>query len=407
MTSVCLFAINFSYSHRDQPRACVVTRRVSSPASQRAMRFATPRSPRVPSRWIRVQEFVKKWWAFLVVVAGAISGVTAYVARIDNDRHTRAAEIDAAISALRTESSETGRNRKLDSLEAGTLAEHLEPQLIQGLQSFIQDRAHAAPPCSPRGAKRAAPLSPRTRSALSHAFRLIAEFQGPKRTRHSSPDRVIDAFLRLWHGEREFTLKPIALARADLTGADFGRASLRSASLVGACLAQADLAGAVLDSARLDSAVLDDANFTQASMRSASFVGAQGRNTEFARADLTDANFGGTILTAARFFAARLSCATFGNARLDSAYLSTADARWAFFGGADLAGVTKWREITAFHGAFVRGIRHPPDSLLVLARAQGAAPESTTQAVWFESRVAQLGVGGECARRNSISASAK
>ena len=376
--------------------------RISNPASQRGMRLSTPRAPRPPrgpSRWERVQGFVKKWWGFTLVVAGAISGLTAYVARIDADRHKRAAEIDAAISALRTETSESGMNRKLDSLSAGTLAEHLEPRLIQGLQYFIQDRTRAVRPCTPGTANATTPLP--NRAAVNHAFRLIVDFQGPRRTLHSSPDRVLDAFLTLWHGEPEFEVKPIALGGADLRGDSLGAVRLRSAGMVGACLARAYLARAVLDSARLDSAMLDETDFTQASMRSASFAGTQGTNTTFTRADLTDANFNGAILTGTRFFAATLSCATFGNARLDGAYFSTANVRWAFFGGAHLAGATKWNEITDFHGAYLRGIGELPDSMVVFARARGAQPDSVTQAAWFELRAAQLGERGECDRRSA------
>jgi uncharacterized protein YjbI with pentapeptide repeats len=360
------------------------------------MRLSTPRSPRTVSRWERVQIFVKKWWGFIVVVASAISGLTAYVARIDADRHRRAADIDLAISALRTETSDIGMNRKLDSLSSSTLAEHLEPRLIQGLQFFVADRTRAPRPCAPDAGSRTPTLP--WRSAVNHAFRLIAAYEGPQRTLHSSPDRVLDAFLALWHGEPEFRVKPIALARADLRGDSLGAVSLRSGSLVGACLRGAYLGRALLDSARLDSATLDDADLTQASMRSASFVGVHGSNPTFTRADLTDANFNGAMLTGARFFAATLACATFGNARLDSTYFSTANVRWAFFGGARLAGASRWNEITDFRGAYIHGIHELADSLVRLARTRGAAPDSMAQAAWFESRTAQFRAGGDCAR---------
>jgi len=361
----------------------------------------TPRRPidRTPgdghSRWTRIKEFLKAAKVVIYAIAGAISGLSGYVAVIDRDRHARLATIQAAISALQHQESEAARRLTLDSLGASGLAEHLEPHALQGLQNFIQNQTRLSTACAPPTSKQPSSVSPR--ADVNHAFRLIATLQAPTHTRHAYPDRVIDAFLRGFHGESDPKVTAFALDGTDLRGDSLGGVAMRSASLVGACLTGTHFDRTILDSARFDRAVLDGADFTRASLRSSSFVDAHADGAGFDHADLTDANLNGATLRRARFFAANLSCATLGNARLDSAYFSTAIARWALFGGAKLAHVREWEEIADFTGTFVVGVRGLPDTLLSLAHARGAVPDSTNQARWSEVRSVHLRPGGACA----------
>jgi uncharacterized protein YjbI with pentapeptide repeats len=379
-----------------------VRARRPTPASRRPARIPASPAHAQPGGWPRLEEVAKKWWKVVLAIAGAIGGLTGYVATIDSGRHARTAAIDATISALRGDPSEDGRNRKLDSLGAGALAEHLEPRIIQGLQDFVRERTHGAMTCPPAKAQ-GAPLA-RRHLDVNHAFRLVARLQAPNRGHHSYPDRVIDAFLVWWHGEPDFQVKPLALDGSDLRGDSLGGLSMRSGSFVGSCLTGTHFDRAILDSARFDSATLDSADFTQASMRSSSLAGAHGSGVAFDRVDLTDANFNATTLRMASFFGANLSCATFGNAHLEGSYFSTASATWTFFGGAHLAGARQWDEITDFRGAYVGSIHDLSASLLSLAHARGALSDTMPQAGWFESRIAQLRPGGECTRKNAAKA---
>jgi uncharacterized protein YjbI with pentapeptide repeats len=130
----------------------------------------------------------------------------------------------------------------------------------------------------------------------------------------------------LWKDHRHGIIDRANLERADLTGADFTRANLSGANLTGA-----DLTGAILTGANLIQANLTNANLTNANLTNANLT-----NANLSSADLTNAHFTGAILTGAILDAANLTYVDLGGANLTAAKLTRANLTRANLGGANL-----------------------------------------------------------------------
>ena len=191
--------------------------------------------------------------------------------------------------------------------------------------------------------------------------------------RSTRPD-VQAALTVIGHRDPERDIRPVNLARADLTQADLSiralwkdihhgiidRANLERADLTGAILTRADLSGAILTNvdltgAHLNSAILNDADLTgahlsgadltgahlnEAKLTNAHFTGADLGGAELTRANLTRADLGGANLGGANLAGATLIRANLGGANLDAANLGSTTLTDARFTGAVLTRVS-------------------------------------------------------------------
>ncbi|GJE16955.1 pentapeptide repeat-containing protein [Methylobacterium marchantiae] len=130
-----------------------------------------------------------------------------------------------------------------------------------------------------------------------------------------------------WDGKH----RGLALARAQLDGADLVEADLSGANLSGA-----SLVGALARSARFEGAILEEANFSEADCSGANFTGIVGGEAHFPDAMLEDADFTGATMRFARMQRALLDGASFARADLWGADFTGADADYSRFEGGRL-----------------------------------------------------------------------
>lgn len=343
-------------------------------------------------------------------IFATVAAITGWYAltllKIDADRERRRTAIASAISSLRSAATPEKNEATLDSLASAGLSEHLEPLAIQGLVGFVGAKTRRVDDC--RRALGAIPdAMAQQRANVDQALQLIRHFQSTSRHRHSYPDRVIDATLAIWHGERDETARPFRFDGADMRSTNLSGLDLRSASFVGACLAGARLDSALLggasfrlahlDSAGLDRTTLDSTSFERASLRFATLQAARGRLTNFDRSDLTAADLTGVSFDSTNFHGATLSCATMGNASISRAYFSSAIAYWTYFGGDSLIDPQRWHEIRGLRGAYLTQVQGLSEEMIAFARDSGAAPDTVDQLDWTTMRTAQLKKRGLCA----------
>ena len=169
--------------------------------------------------------------------------------------------------------------------------------------------------------------------------------------RSTRPD-VQAALTVIGHRDPELDIRPVNLARADLTQADLGiralwkdinhgiidRANLERADLTGANLTGANLSGAILTYVDLTGATLTNAHFTDVDLTGAYLGGADFSGADLREATLTNAHFTGANLTGAKLGRADLTRADLTRANLAGANLAGARLTGANLDGANLDG---------------------------------------------------------------------